>query len=154
MYHQDHAGVLISPPALWGACFAIGFVLDNWYPLAIGAPLGLRGIGIVIAIAAGVMLSWAGAAFKEHEEDVDVSTPTRHFISTGPYFYSRNPMYFAATVVFVGIAILFNSWWLLVASVVQFAILHYGVVKREERYLQTRFGKSYHDYKKRVPRWI
>ncbi len=80
--------------------------------------------------------------------------PTTTIIRTGPYGWSRNPIYVAMTVASAGIAILANSLWMLALLVPTVAVVHYGVVLREERYLEARFGDAYREYRASVRRWI
>lgn len=122
--------------------------------MPIGAPTFLRMVGFVIILLSGGLLYWAGAVFQEFGEDSDPTVPTRHFIDSGPYKFCRNPMYLAGTISLLGSAIVFNSWWLFFATLVQLYVLHFGVVMREEKYMLSRFGDEYRRYMKRVPRWV
>jgi protein-S-isoprenylcysteine O-methyltransferase Ste14 len=72
----------------------------------------------------------------------------------GPYRWSRNPIYVALTLIYAGIALVIGSPWLLLLMPAIVAILHFGVVAREERYLEAKFGQSYLGYKASVRRWL
>jgi len=65
----------------------------------------------------------------------------------------RNPMYIGLLLLTGGIGIALASDWTLVLLVPTALILHYGVVLREERYLEAKFGDAYRRYKAKVPRW-
>ena len=80
--------------------------------------------------------------------------PTTAIVKDGPYRFTRNPIYLANTVLYVGVTLLFNAFWPLLTLVPFFLLLHWGVVRREERYLEARFGETYLDYKSRVRRWF
>jgi protein-S-isoprenylcysteine O-methyltransferase Ste14 len=80
-------------------------------------------------------------------------TPTA-IVTALPYSMSRNPMYLGMTIIMLGFAIWLNSLWILGALAIVHVILHYGVVAREEAYLEKKFGRTYLEYKKRVRRWL
>jgi protein-S-isoprenylcysteine O-methyltransferase Ste14 len=62
-------------------------------------------------------------------------------------------MYVGGTLFLAGLAVLLASDWMLVMTVVFVMVLHFGVVKREERYLEQKFGDAYRQYRDRVPRY-
>ena len=74
-------------------------------------------------------------------------------VTTGIYGLLRNPMYTAMVISIAGVAIALGSDWMLVLVMPTVLILHFGVVKREERYLEAKFGESYRSYMSRVPRY-
>jgi len=75
-------------------------------------------------------------------------------VSTGVYRLTRNPIYIGLLIVVMAVAISVNSVWVLLSIVPLFLLLQFGVVLREERYLSTKFGSGYDDYRRRVRRWI
>ncbi len=75
-------------------------------------------------------------------------------VDTGPYRFTRNPMYTGMTVAYLGGILILDSFWTLVMLPVALAILYFFVVKREERYLLAEFGDAYEAYRKRVKRWV
>jgi protein-S-isoprenylcysteine O-methyltransferase Ste14 len=75
-------------------------------------------------------------------------------VATGPFAFSRNPIYLGEVIALVGAGISFNRLWLvLVAPIFGFAVQRLAI-EREEAYLERRFGSSYLDYKARVRRWL
>jgi protein-S-isoprenylcysteine O-methyltransferase Ste14 len=98
----------------------------------------------------GILLAgWAVAAAK----DRDIEKPTE-IISSGPYAFSRNPMYVAWTLIYLAIALLVNAWWLIVLLPVLILFTHYFVVRQEERQLEQQFGEPYRQYRSRVRRYV
>ena len=87
-------------------------------------------------------------------EDVRVEKPTNAIVSHGPFAYSRNPIYVAMVFGFVGICLVLNTYWPLIFLPVVLLIMHYGVIKREERYLERLFGEEYLHYQSSVRRWL
>ncbi len=75
-------------------------------------------------------------------------------VTDGAFRYSRNPTYLSLTLLYVGVALVLNSLWVLMMVVPAVAVTHWGVVLREERYLESKFGEEYRRYTQRVRRWI
>ena len=128
----------------------VGVALHLWLPLELFEIAGMKHIlGWPLLLLGGLLAAWAVATIK----DMDISRPTR-IIDSGPYRFSRNPMYVAWTVIYVGIAVLVNSWWLLIFLPVLLAFTHYFVVRREEQQLEQHFGKEYRQYYNHVRRYL
>jgi protein-S-isoprenylcysteine O-methyltransferase Ste14 len=101
-----------------------------------------------------VLFAWAIATMTRAGSNVPTSLPTTTIVETGPYRFTRNPIYLGMFLGLVGLAIAFDSLWLL-AMLVPFAFLiRYGVVAREEAYLEGKFGDVYSHYRARVRRWL
>jgi protein-S-isoprenylcysteine O-methyltransferase Ste14 len=82
------------------------------------------------------------------------SDPPKELVSTGFYRYVRNPIYVGVLLIFLGHFLWFGYWALLIYTVFAFIGVHSFVVLYEEPTLKRKFGTSYEDYLKRVPRWI
>ena len=80
--------------------------------------------------------------------------PTAVVVADGVYGYSRNPMYLAAILSYLAAAIAVDSIMAMVFLAPLFIFLPYGVIVREERYLEEKFGDKYLAYKQKVRRWI
>ena len=80
--------------------------------------------------------------------------PTTSLVFTGPYRWTRNPMYLAMLLLYIGIALLFDIVWALVLTPLVMLLVVRLVIRREERYLEGKFGEEYRQYKGRVRRWI
>ena len=92
--------------------------------------------------------------FQQAGTEVPTDTRTRALVETGIYCYSRNPIYIGAHIGLIGTAIAFNSVWVLLMLIPFYVIIRYGVIAREETYLERRFGDDYRAYKSRVRRWL
>ena len=68
--------------------------------------------------------------------------------------FSRNPLYLSLTLLFTGLSLVMNSLWGLVVLVPVLVVMHVGVIRREERYLEAKFGESYRQYCSEVRRWL
>ena len=154
---KDHPDVIVHPPILVAAALVAGFLLEWVWPL--GRDMGLAAGGTrllgALLLALGVaLLAWAVTTFRRAETNVPTFRPALKLVDTGPYAYTRNPIYVGGTAGFLGIALLLANPWLIGLAVVVVLVLHFGVVKREEAYLGRLFGTPYADYCRRVPRWV
>ncbi len=93
-------------------------------------------------------------AMRKNKAALGYTQSTTKLIVDGPFGFTRNPLYLSLLLATGGIAIFANSMWYLIALLPLFLILNFGVVPREEKYLENRFGEEYVQYKKRVSRWI
>src|SRR5262249_37461646 len=151
----DHANALVRPPIALLLAFLAGLALDWLDPLPFvpaGVPCAWIGAGVFIFGLALVV--WAIGALQAAGTPVQGYKPTSAIVDRGPYRFTRNPIYGGMFVGLAGLAVAFNTLWLLAALIVFFAIIRFGVVAREETYLERKFGDAYRDYKARVRRWL
>src|SRR5215813_13183005 len=151
---SDTAHVLILPPLLYGAAFVIGLLVHLVFPIYILPTTLARGIGVVCVL---VSLPLAPATFRvlsRAHTPVDPLKPTTALVTEGPFRYSRNPIYVALTLLYVGVALLVNVWWILLLVVPVLLVIRYGVIAREEVYLTRKFGEAYRQYTAQVRRWL
>jgi protein-S-isoprenylcysteine O-methyltransferase Ste14 len=144
----------IPPPLYYAAGFATGTLAHRAVPLPIGGRPATAVVG-GIAVAAGAGL--ANVAFTEvirHHSTVVPHHPVSTLITTGVYGYTRNPMYTGLALAYVGGALLAGSWWPLLILPAVLRSVRRLVIDPEERYLADRFGRTYNDYRARVPRWL
>jgi protein-S-isoprenylcysteine O-methyltransferase Ste14 len=85
---------------------------------------------------------------------VPTNLPTTTIVDTGPYRFTRNPIYLGMVLGLIGLAIALNSLWLLLTLVPFAVVIRYGVIAREEAYLERKFGDVYRRYRARVRRWL
>ena len=100
------------------------------------------------------LFAYSVGKFRAAGTPVPARKPTTVIVRTGPYRFSRNPIYLAFSLLQLGIAIWGNSLWLLATLVGAVALIHYVVIPREEQYLERTFGAHYLDYKASVRRWL
>ena len=86
--------------------------------------------------------------------NVNPALPTTATVASGPFRFSRNPLYLALTLLYLGLTLAFNTWWGIVVLVPVLIIMHHGVVLREERYLEQKFGETYRQYRSKVRRYL
>src|SRR5262245_986098 len=151
------AGVITRPPLLFLAALAIGFVLDRLLPLsfpAAGIDLAYSVIGGLL-ILIGVALAAAGIRNFSRAGTPFVSIkPTRALVTAGIHGWTRNPIYLGMFLIYGGIGAAAESLWILILALPLAIAIRWGVVAREEAYLERRFGDAYRVYKARVRRWL
>jgi protein-S-isoprenylcysteine O-methyltransferase Ste14 len=155
--NQDTAGVIAPPPLVALGAVLLGVALDWLMPAYVLTALLTRneriGIGVLL-IAAGVALAVSGrGAFVRFGTSVNPFKPSAVLVTTGIFAYVRNPMYVGLGFLVAGIGVALASDWTLVMLVAGALLIHFGVVKREERYLAAKFGDPYRKYMSRVSRY-
>ena len=150
----DSPQVLVFPPLLFGGTLVLGLVLHWIRPVPVLPPLVARLLGLLILVLSGLLARSAEVAMKRAGTNIPPNQPTLAIVTDGPFRYTRNPLYLATAGLYVGIALLVNALCPLVLLLPMLVILHWGVVRREERYLEAKFGDSYRDYRARVRRWV
>jgi protein-S-isoprenylcysteine O-methyltransferase Ste14 len=132
-----------------------GFGLNWLYPLPFVPPTLPRAtIGLVLVVLGILVAAWAVRTFREANTHILTSQPASTIVSTGPYGFSRNPIYVGMFSGLIGIAIGFDTVWLLAVALVLYFVIRFGVIAREEIYLEEKFGTRYLGYKARVRRWL
>ena len=97
---------------------------------------------------------WSARTFRKAHTGLLTNEPASAIVTTGPYGVSRNPIYVGIFLGLIGFAVGFNTLWFLAVLVVMYFVIRFGVVAREETYLESKFGARYLDYKTRVRRWL
>jgi protein-S-isoprenylcysteine O-methyltransferase Ste14 len=145
---------LIRPPLVYLASLVIGALLQLAMPLPFFPRTLAVALGVSLVVVAIALFSYSAAKFRGAGTPVPARKPTTTIVRTGPYRFSRNPIYLAFSLLQLGIAIWVNSLWLLATLVAAVALIHSIVIRREEEYLERRFGAQYLDYKASVRRWL
>lgn len=151
--------VRVPPPFLFIAGLIVAWLLDTRvFPLRFSesgpspAPLQIAG---VLLIALGLLCVASGMiTFARAHTAIIPRKPASRLVDTGPYRYTRNPMYTGLSVAYAGGALLMNSVWALLLFPLVLITLYLFVIRREERYLSSAFGDKYEAYRRQVRRWI
>jgi protein-S-isoprenylcysteine O-methyltransferase Ste14 len=151
----DRSNAIIRPPIALLIAFVLGFALDWLYPLPFvpsSIPRVLTGGAV---FAAGFALAiWAIVTIRRAGTQVETTKPTTAIVTGGPFRFTRNPIYTGMLLGLVGLAIGFDSLWILGALIPFYLVIRYGVVAREEAYLERKFGDVYLGYRSQVRRWL
>jgi protein-S-isoprenylcysteine O-methyltransferase Ste14 len=154
MNKENSAGVIAPPPLIYLGGLAVGFGLEALLPGST-VPDSVRWIGGGALVVAGLaLLASFNALFVRKGTAVEPWKPTTAIVTDGPYRFTRNPAYLGMASLYVGIALLSDALWALAPLPVVLALIDRGVIAREERYLERKFGDAYLGYKRRVRRWL
>jgi protein-S-isoprenylcysteine O-methyltransferase Ste14 len=142
------------PPLVYLGSIALGLILHFTWPISL-VPRGVspRFGALVVLLAIGLFL-FAVRSFRAAGTPVPGNRPTTTIVRTGPYRFSRNPIYLAFSLLQLGIALWVNSLWLVVTLLAAVAVMAVVVIPKEERYLEARFPSEYSPYKASVRRWL
>ena len=145
---------IVRPPVVYLSAIALGLLLHLAWPLrlapaAVGVPLGA--FAVLVAIA---LFLYAVRTLRSADTPVPGNRPTTTIVRTGPFRFSRNPIYLSFSLLLLGVAFLVNSWWLLATLALAVALMSFVVIPREERYLERRFPSEYLPYKASVRRLL
>ena len=132
----------------------MGLAVDFVCPVAV-LPTTIQHIaGFAIIALGGVIAISAILRFRRARTSFGTFEPATDLVTGGPYRFSRNPGYVALTMLYVGIGVAADNLWIIAGLVPTLIVMHYGVISREERYLERRFGEEYLRYKASVRRWV
>ena len=152
----DSAGVRFPPPFIYLGALLLGlaaerfvalhsFGIDWWLLIAMGA----------LRLAAGaLMLVAGGGLFGRRGTNFPPSRPTTLIATTGPYRWTRNPMYLGMALIYAGLAVGFDGPIAFALLPLVLVAIQTQVIAREERYLEAKFGDDYRRYKAEVRRWL
>jgi protein-S-isoprenylcysteine O-methyltransferase Ste14 len=153
---KEHPGIYIPPPLLYVAIFFLAVLIQKFVPLneAFFYTLTSKIIGFSI-ILIGLFFNFpALRQFFETKNSLVTIKPANSLQTTGIYSVSRNPMYISLLLFYIGLSFIVGNWWNFILLPVLLLIVQEYVIKREEKYLDGRFGQQYSDYKTKVRRWI
>jgi len=154
---RPHPGVYFPPPFIFVAGFLLALALERWVvslrfdeqwrPVLTPSGWLLIGLGVALMV-------WAVLTFTRARTTVLPYRPASRVVSSGPFRFSRNPIYVADTLIYAGVSLVMRMAWPLVILPFVLATLYAFVIRREERYLGEAFGTEYAEYRRRVRRWV
>ena len=151
----DTAQVVVRPPFAWMLAVLAGLALNWLMPLPfMPVVVPAAWLGSTVIVVAVALFVWAIVTITKAGSNVPTNMPTTTIVDSGPYRFTRNPIYLAMFLGLVGLALAFDSLWLLAALVLFALVIRHGVVAREEAYLEGRFDDVYRRYRSRVRRWL
>jgi protein-S-isoprenylcysteine O-methyltransferase Ste14 len=153
----DRADVRFLPPFAYLAGLIAGYALWWFWPVPVAPAawgVAIRILGGVVVLAGFALDLWAFLVFRSAGEDPNPMRATGALTFSGPYRFTRNPMYLGLALIHSGLALLGNALWPLLALVPVIWIVRTQVIDKEERYLETKFGVPYREYKAKVRRWL
>ncbi len=151
--HGETAGVIAFPPLIYGAPLVAGIIADRLLFKRRMPPVA-RPLSIGFFAAALSLVAPAIREFKEAATPIDPFEETTTLLEAGPFAYTRNPLYLALTLAYAGTALASRAALPLAVLPSVIWLMNVGVIEREERYLERKFGDAYQQYRRRVPRWV
>jgi protein-S-isoprenylcysteine O-methyltransferase Ste14 len=144
---------LLRPPIIFLCAILLGVALNRAWPLHF-MPRNVGLLGPVVTVGAVLLFLLSYREFRAAGTSVRGSERTSTIVRTGPYRFSRNPIYLAFILFVLGLSVWLNNLWLLVTLVPSLGIIAMVVIPREERFLECYFNDQYSSYKARVRRWF
>jgi protein-S-isoprenylcysteine O-methyltransferase Ste14 len=151
---SDNPGVIAFPPALYAVTLLVGLGLSFIFPVSFLPRLISLPLAALAMIGAGWLSISAFRTMSLAQTGIDPAKPTTVIVSDGVFRVTRNPLYLSLTLLYIAISLLFSALWALLLLLPLLAIVQIGVIQREERYLERKFGDEYLRYKTQVRRWI
>lgn len=151
---QDNPGVVAPPPLIYAGALAVGLLVHRFFPVKILPRAGARPLGRLLATISGMLALSAVFEMRRAGTHIDPERPATALVTGGPFRLTRNPLYLSLALLYTGIAFMVNSLWAIISLPAAMIAVRYGVISREERYLERKFGEQYLSYKAKVRRWI
>jgi len=148
------AQVRLIPPVVYFGPFTLMWALHWRLPWTIPGGRAASVAGLALVLIGIALTFWAAATLRGMNTTIIPWDPVSAIVSTGPFRFSRNPIYLADAIAYLGASLLIHSWWPLLVLPAVLLVMQHKVVDREERYLTERFGDPYREYQSRVRRWI
>ena len=145
---------LVRPPSVYLGSIGLGLLVHLFWPVEFLSASVSVPIGVMVVLVAGTLFISAVRTFRRAGTPIPSNRPTTAIVRTGPYGFSRNPIYLAFTLFQVGLAAWVNSLGVLLTLLPALAFMGLVVIPREERYLEARFPSEYLPYKREVRRWL
>ena len=155
MTHSDHGpGIMIPPPLIYFIGFLFAYVMNRFYLIPmLGPPLSIV-LAILAVTPSAVLGLWSMLEFWHARTNPLPHKPSSSLVIVGPYRVTRNPMYVSLALLHVSFGFLLGIAWAFVVLPAVIFIVNIYVIRREESYLESKFGEQYRAYKKRVRRWL
>ncbi|MCM3900758.1 MAG: isoprenylcysteine carboxylmethyltransferase family protein [Pyrinomonadaceae bacterium] len=145
---------IVRPPFVYLCAIALGRLLHFACAVRLVSRAGGVLLGVTAVLVAVALFVYAVRTFGTAGTPVPGNRPTSTIVRSGPYRWSRNPIYLSFSLLQLGVAFWVNSLWLLVTLIPAVALMSFVVIPREEQYLETRFPSDYLAYKASVRRWL
>jgi protein-S-isoprenylcysteine O-methyltransferase Ste14 len=153
---QDHPSVRVPPPLIFFAFLGIASALEYWWGLDHPkGPIEFRAcIALFLFGFSGYLALHAVLVLKQGGTFINPGKPTQKIVDTGPFRFSRHPMYMSLVLILLALSFLFLSIWFFLSALGLWLTVDRIAVVPEELYLEQKFGDRYTAYKSRVRRWI
>jgi protein-S-isoprenylcysteine O-methyltransferase Ste14 len=151
---KSTAGVIAPPPLIYLVPLIGTLFLRHWYPVRIVGPHAAAPVGIACLLLGLAAHLSAVLTLRRAKTSPKPWLPTTAVVTAGPYRFTRNPIYVGFSLIYIGVGFWANTLWPFLVLPFILLVMQFGVVAREEVYLQRIFGDQYLEYKRRVRRWL
>ena len=151
---QDKAGIVAPPPLVYLGTLVFGLLINGRFPIYFLPRRISRGLGWPLLGGGVLLLGWFEWALRRGGTPTNPYKPVSRIVTDGPFRYTRNPGYLSMAMIYTGIAGLANALWAILLLPAALLVIQRGVIEREERYLERKFGEEYLRYKAQVKRWL
>jgi protein-S-isoprenylcysteine O-methyltransferase Ste14 len=151
---SDSPGVRVPPPAFYALALLGGYLLNRRWPLPVANGSVVDAIATALAVASLALMISSIGNFRRSRTSIVPIRPATALVISGPYRFTRNPMYVGLAILTVALGLFMDSWWPILLLIPVLIAIRVFVIAPEERYLNRRFGADYVGYTERVRRWI
>jgi protein-S-isoprenylcysteine O-methyltransferase Ste14 len=151
---SERTGVRLPPMLFYALGTLAGWALGRGWPLPIPGGELVPVVGMLWIAAGSALAAWGIVAFRRSDTTFNPFGGTTAIVAAGPYRYTRNPMYLGAACIQIGIGLLLREAWVCVMLLPVLVIVDRHVIRREEAYLERKYGDAWKDYARRVRRWL
>ena len=151
---KESPNAMSCPPLVFVGALGVGFILNWLMPMYSYSSQLSQLFGGILGLAGSSLATWGVWRLLRAGTGVRPDRPVTALVTDGPYRFTRNPLYIALTIIYAGITIAWGAWWPLATLVPALAVVHWRIVRREEDFLEARFGDTYRAYKAQVRRWV
>ncbi len=151
---RDNAGVVAPPPLIYLGPLLLGLLLDRKLQVPFLPRGAARALGWPLIIGGISLMGWFFSTMRRADTPVDPREPVANLATDGPFRYTRNPAYLSMAMIYAGVSSLANALSCILLLPAVLLVIQRGVIEREERYLERKFGEEYLHYKARVRRWV
>ena len=142
------------PPAIPIVALLLSWGVGRQWPIDVSWPAWSGWVGWALVIASVVLAVSAVRTFRRHHAVVNPLGQVTTVVASGPFRFTRNPMYLSLLVLHIGGTFAFRLPWAAILFVPVFLALQFGVIVPEEAYLAAACGEPYRLYRQRVRRWL
>jgi len=155
MHNQkDSAHILAAPPFFFIVPLLVGAIAEYFVPTSLLPTLPSIIIGLLFSWASLPFIILSLRAFYKVKTAFDARRTTTTLVTSSIYKISRNPAYLSLVLFYIGLSFIINSIWILILILPAIYSVQKFCIEREEKYLESKFGSQYLDYKKQVRRWL
>lgn len=151
---SDTPGVILPPPIIYMAFLLFGIAIHRLFPLNLTLTETIKFASTLSILLSLTFVFWSFITMRRLGTSVNPYEATQVIATEGPFRYSRNPIYTATIGLYIGISLLLGTLWPIALLPLLLWIMNWGVISREEKYLEAKFGASYLAYKSKVRRWL